>query len=220
MIFGIDFDNTIVCYDRIFHRVAVERELIPLELTRTKDAVRDYLRSAGREDKWTEIQGYVYGVRMSEAEEFDGVGAFFCRCRELGAPVRIISHKTKRPYRGPACDLHEAALGWLKAHGAFDEHGWGLDSGDVFLELSKEEKLQRIGACGCTHFIDDLPEFLAEPAFPLETRKILFDPNDRHASIQEFCRIRSWREAEAFVDVWFHDEGAGRRDRRRSRTNG
>ena len=46
---GIDFDNTIVCYDEIFHRVALERELIPRDTPKNKESVRDYLRQVGKE---------------------------------------------------------------------------------------------------------------------------------------------------------------------------
>ena len=31
----------------------------------------------------------------------------------------------------------------------------------MYFEETKEAKLQRIVDCGCTHFLDDLPEFLA-----------------------------------------------------------
>jgi len=41
---GIDFDNTIVCYDQIFHEAAVERDLIQPNLPASKQVVRDALR--------------------------------------------------------------------------------------------------------------------------------------------------------------------------------
>ena len=49
MLVGLDFDNTIVCYDRLFHRLARERGLIPEHVPATKGAVRDHLRNVGRE---------------------------------------------------------------------------------------------------------------------------------------------------------------------------
>ena len=72
MIVGVDFDNTIVGYDQLFHRVAVERGLVPTGMEPTKSAVRDQLRNTGQEDAWTELQGYVYGARMKEAEPISG----------------------------------------------------------------------------------------------------------------------------------------------------
>jgi len=58
---GIDFDNTIACYDGVFHAAALERGLIPADIGRDKNSVRDHLNGAGRNDDFTELQGYVYG---------------------------------------------------------------------------------------------------------------------------------------------------------------
>lgn len=194
MLLGIDFDNTIVCYDALFHRVCRERGLIPAEVPVNKTEVRNYLRQAGREDAWTEMQGYVYGARMSEAAPYPGVLDFFRACRATALPCRIISHKTRRPFLGEPYDLHAAATSWLEQHGFFDPAGLGLARADAFFELTKEAKLARIGAAGCTHFIDDLPEFLAEPSFPANTRRILFDPNQLYGSETRFDRASSWPE--------------------------
>ena len=76
---GIDFDNTIACYDQLFHRMALEKGLIPADLPEGKSQVRDYLRHGGKEDAWTELQGHVYGARMGEAPPFPGVIEFFVR---------------------------------------------------------------------------------------------------------------------------------------------
>lgn len=189
---GVDFDNTIVCYDALFHRVCREKELVPATVPASKSEVRNYLRRAGREDDWTAMQGYVYGARMSEAEPFPGVSEFFAACRLANLPVSIISHKTRHPYLGEQYDLHRAALGWLEQQGFFDERGSGLPRGNVFFELTKEEKLNRIRERGCTHFIDDLPEFLLEPAFPTATQRVLFDPNEHYADSPDYLRFKTW----------------------------
>jgi len=99
---GLDFDNTIVNYDRIFHTVALEQGVIPTDLPANKTAVRDYLRSIDQEDRWTEMQGYVYGARMSEAEAYPGALDFIQRAQAAGHTLAIVSHKTKHNYLGPA----------------------------------------------------------------------------------------------------------------------
>ncbi len=196
---GIDFDNTIVCYDGLFHRVCVERGLISASVPTSKSEVRDHLRRVGREDAWTEMQGYVYGARMAEAAPYPGVLEFLGQCVRLDRPICIISHKTRFPFRGPAYDLHAAAMGWLELHGFFDPERIGLTRGQVFLELTADAKLERIGQQRCTHFIDDLPEFLSAPAFPPATCRILFDPNRHHEKVGTFIRLESWaRIAEFF----------------------
>ena len=69
---GIDFDNTIVSYDNLFYKVALELGVIPKEIHRTKISVRDFLRKNNKNDVWTSIQGTVYGEKMIEAEVYDG----------------------------------------------------------------------------------------------------------------------------------------------------
>jgi hypothetical protein len=192
MLIGVDFDNTIVCYDRLFHQVTRERGLIPADLPANKSDVRNHLRSVGQEDVWTELQGYVYGARMLEADPFPGVREFFRACRDRGIEVCIVSHKTRHPFLGEKYDLHGAASGWLDAQGFFDPGKLGLPRERVHFELTKQEKLERIAARGCTHFIDDLPELLAEPSFPARTERILFDPNDLYEEEDRFVRARSW----------------------------
>ena len=190
---GLDFDNTIVCYDDVFHYAALERGLIPAETPATKDGVRDWLRKAGREDDWTELQGYIYGARMDLAAPFPGVREFLRDARASGCDIRIVSHKTRHPYRGPKYDLHRAALGWLEAQGFLDG-SLGLERDGVFLELTKDDKLARIGGLACDYFVDDLPELLGEANFPAATARVLFDPNDAAPDAPIYRRARSWPE--------------------------
>ena len=182
---GIDFDNTIVCYDGVFHRLAVEQTLVPDTVPRNKNAVRDYLREAGREDDWTELQGLVYGCHMDEAELFPGVKEFFSAARTQGFAIQIISHKTQFPARGEKWDLHKSASLWLVTK--------KIEQPAYFLP-TREEKLKTIAAAGCTVFIDDLPEVLGETNFPKGTKPILFDPNGSFAH-EHFLRLRSWYDA-------------------------
>ena len=200
MLIGIDLDNTIVCYDRIIHAAAVDRKLIPLGVPVSKGAVRDHLRHAGTEEAWTELQGHVYGLGMRDATPFPGVAEFLGRCVNLGIRTCIISHRTRRPFRGPPYDLHLAAREWLESHGFFDETRIGLRQDRVYLELTKEDKLRRIAQLGCDRFVDDLPEFLDEPAFPKGVRRILFDPTNAYQRRQSCRRVSSWKQISAFLD--------------------
>jgi hypothetical protein len=194
MLVGLDFDNTIVCYDRLFHRLGVEYDLVPRRLTATKRAVRDYLRASGREGAWTELQGIAYGARITEAEPFPGVKAFLARCRAVGVELAIVSHKTLRPYRGANHDLHSAAHEFLRAHGFYETSDSGLSPERVYLELTLPAKLARIGSLACDAFVDDLPELLGEPDFPAGVRKVLFDPAEAHRDERRFTRRTSWAE--------------------------
>jgi hypothetical protein len=197
---GIDFDNTIVCYDEVFQTVVVEQGLVPPEAATSKTAIRDHLRSVGQEDRWTELQGMIYGPRMMDARPFPGVVEFFAACRAAGMPVTIVSHRTRFPYLGEQHDLHAAARDWLARHGFHDPSGIGLPVDRVFFEETKEAKISRITEVGCTHFIDDLPELLAHPLFPGDVRRILFDPHAQHALLPDIDLLSSWHAAPALFD--------------------
>lgn len=199
MLVGLDFDNTIVCYDRLFHRLACERGLIPATVPMSKQAVRDYLRSIGREDAWTEMQGIGYGPRIADAEPFPGVMSFLALAKDAGFRVVIVSHKTKHPYLGEKHDLHAAAHTFLATHGFTRTCDTGLSPESVYLELTKHAKLDRIGSLGCDIFVDDLPEFLAEPSFPLKPRKVLFDPANAHPDAPGYSRAQSWADVTRLV---------------------
>lgn len=193
MLIGIDFDNTIVSYDTLFHKVAREQGAVPGATPLNKVAVRDHLRAIGKEDVWTEMQGYVYGARMEEAEAYPGVIDFFRWARANGVPLCIVSHKTLHPFIGPNYDLHQAARGWIETH-LVDQQGPLIAPERVFFELTKEAKWNRIGATGCGWFIDDLPEILLAERFPSGIERILFDPESHHSSVAGLARMTAWAD--------------------------
>ena len=181
MVIGIDLDNTIICYDRLFYRLALERDLIEPQTPALKKAVRDAVRSRpDGEVSWQVIQALAYGPQINEAEAFPGVKDFLAFCRSR-TPVYVISHKTAQARRArPGEDLHEAALGWLKENGFFDQAGPGLSEDRVLFLPSRQAKIAAIEKMGCKCFIDDLEETFIEPSFPSGVRKILFDPHREH----------------------------------------
>jgi len=179
MLIGIDFDNTIACYDGVFHKAALELALVPNDLGPSKNAVRDYLNGAGRKDAFTALQGHVYGARMDLVSPYAGFVDFVDGARAAGHELAIVSHKTKTPMAGPAHDMHQAAWDFLTAHGIASEARIARQR--TFFELTKEAKVARIAALGCDIFIDDLPEILTMDGFPKSVRGILFDPDGHHA---------------------------------------
>ncbi len=195
MVIGLDFDNTIVCYDDVFHRAAVEQGLIPATLPLDKNSVRNFLRADGREDDWTRLQGYVYGVAISGAQPYPGVFEFLEQSRRHGAEVVIVSHKTRHPVLGEPYDLHRAAGEWLRAQGFFDTARTGLSAERAHFELTATAKRDRIGRCACAVFIDDLPEFLDHPDFPTAVDRMLFDPAGKGGGGLAIRAVRSWHEA-------------------------
>ena len=192
MIIGVDFDNTIISYDSVFHKLASESGLTPSTVSKNKTAVRDFLRDIGKEDAWTQLQGRAYGPSIQLATPFANVLEFFRKAEQLGHQTYIVSHKTKFPYAGEKYDLHQSALNWLlreKFIDAPEQLGKTL-----FFENTKEKKLNRINQLKCDWFIDDLPEFLNLPEFSSIVTRCLFDPFDCHISYVTGPRCSNWSE--------------------------
>ena len=194
---GLDFDNTIVSYDGLFHKVALEGGWIPPDLRVSKVCVRDHLRLIGKEGVWTEMQGLVYGARMAEAEAFPGVKEFLFWAQAEGISVSIVSHKTRYPFLGPKYDLHLAARDWIAAW-LHDATRPLVKPENVFFELTKEDKVRRIGEVDCGLYVDDLPEILLAQEFPPSTTKVLFDPDGNHRDINLSCAT-NWGEVQLMV---------------------
>ena len=194
---GLDFDNTIVCYDKLFCQLAEAKRLIPSGSEWTKKQVRDYLRRQALEHSWVELQGNAYGASIDGATPFSGVREFLTRCTDEQVLPFVVSHKTRYPVAGPKVDLHSAADHWLESQGFYGDER--IPRENVFFELTKNDKLARISDLRCDYFVDDLPEFLLERSFPGEVRRILFDPGYDHSAHTAFTRIHSWRELEDIV---------------------
>jgi len=189
---GLDFDNTIVSYDTLFHKVAREQGHIPEGVPVNKNAVRDYLRAQGVEPVWTAMQGYVYGARMNEAAAYPDAIATIEALGKAGHELFIISHKTRTPYAGPAYDLHASARGWIATH-LNDANGQALIPAErITFHESKDQKIARIGALQCDVFLDDLPEILLHPQFSPSTRRYLFAAEPKQDAA--WTHAPSWRD--------------------------
>lgn len=202
---GIDLDNTLVCYDELFHLAAHQEGLVELSAPKSKERIRDAIRLLPNgENKWTRLQAIVYGPRMSGATAFEGSEDFLRDCSERGMKAVIVSHKTHfATLDAKQVDLRESALTWMRAKKFFAADGCGLSPDDVFFESTRSEKIERIRSLGCTHFIDDLAEVLAERSFPRDVAKLLFAPHGAKTADQEIKVFTSWRELDEF---FFHDE--------------
>ena len=190
---GIDFDNTIACYDGVFHQAALERGLIAPDLARDKNSVRDHLNGSGGKDDFTELQGYVYGARMALVSPYPGFAEFIGAARKAGHDLFVVSNKTQHPILGPKHDMHAAARSFLAGRGLTGAQSHQIDPENVFFELTKGEKVARAHDLACDVFIDDLPEILRLAGFPPGMRKILFDPENQFAGeARVFDRHISW----------------------------
>ena len=191
MIIGIDFDNTLVQYDDLFFKIALEKDLIPSNLERNKIAVRHYLNNKGQQDIFTILQGEIYGNRILEAKASQGSISVLKKLVGDGIDIKIISHKSKYPYKGPRYDLHEAAMSWLERNLFFSKDGINLNKNNVFFNTTKSKKIQKIISLGCQYFIDDLPEILY--LIPSKINKILYYPYENKIKTN-FYILKDWNQ--------------------------
>lgn len=204
-VIGVDFDNTLVGYHDLMWEIARELGLIGVDVPRTKRAVRDRIRAARDGDAgWQRVQAIAYGPRIKDARLIDGVPAFFAACRGAGVHVCVVSHKTAFSSVDGTVNLRAAATRWMADHGFFAPDGFGLSEEDVYYEASRPEKVARIAALGCGHFIDDLEETFAEPTFPAAVERILFAPDSAVPSARGVRVCRSWDQ---ITERLFHARG-------------
>jgi hypothetical protein len=190
---GLDFDNTIACYDTAFAQVTDEWNCVTPETPRTKLAIRNYLRSIDNEDTWTKMQGHVYGPGIVHARPYPGVIDGIRAMRAAGHQVVVISHKTRKPFLGPPHDLHAFARGWLMDAVKHDSAPL-FAAHELFFEETLPQKIARIGSENCDVFLDDLVDVLEHKEFPKATDRVLFDPNREHkpAGTSGFKVIHAW----------------------------
>lgn len=190
MLIGLDFDNTIVCYDKAIAQLADKLFDLPPDLPRTKLALRGFLVQASREPEWTAFQGALYGPGMVYAEPFEQALETIQALKNMGHSLHIVSHRSLRPYAGIAHDLHSAARAWVDEKLA--KVGL-IENTNVHFYESRELKIAAVCNLGCKAFLDDLPEVLGDGNFPRNCQAILFDPEGLYFQLK-YDRVEQWSQ--------------------------
>jgi hypothetical protein len=194
---GLDFDNTIVCYDEAIAVLANEMFSLPSDLPSTKLALRDYLKREQRESEWTIFQGALYGPGMNYANPFPhAIEAMRCLATQ-GHSLHIISHRSVRPYAGPNYDLHASARHWIET--TLQPEGLFLD-GEVYFYETRESKISAIEKVRCQIFLDDLPEVLDDAMFPIDTIGLWFFPDSTKSNVGGKRVVRIWSELPSLIN--------------------
>ncbi len=193
---GVDFDNTLADYDRVFGELALANGCLDKLPEGGKRGVRDAVRRLADGDRlWQQLQASAYGARMDAAEPFEGAAEALTRWSQAGAEIHIVSHKTRFASGDESgLDLRRAALRWLDRKGFFAPPGPALTPERVHFNDTRGAKLGRIRALDLTVFVDDLEEVFAEPGFPGGVERILFDPHGAAAGDGAELRLCHWRD--------------------------
>jgi phosphoglycolate phosphatase-like HAD superfamily hydrolase len=170
---GIDFDNTLVCYNNSILKLAEQNFSLTNCLT-SKVEIKSFIINKHGGSAWTKFQGELYGPGMQYAEPYENAVETISELTSIGAKVLILSHRTKYPYAGERYDLHKYAKAWIRENLKLKEKNV-LDETSAFFFENKAEKIKAIEDNACDFFLDDLVEIIGSKDFPVRTRGILFD---------------------------------------------
>ncbi len=199
MIVGIDFDNTLIDYDSVFYKTAIELNFISPDHNSSKRKIRDTIRLlAEGEKKWQKLQAIVYGINIKNATLYEGVNDFIEKCCNKNIRTYIISHKTEyAAYSEEKINLRAAALCWMQEERLFSSSA--INPQNVFFESSRQKKVAKIKDLGCTYFIDDLEETFLEVDFPDKVTKIFFNPHQYPVSLCGVEVSHSWSNIAGYI---------------------
>ena len=188
---GIDFDNTITNYDGVFSKVAVSENMISKDTSHafnTKVDVKNYLININEEEKWTELQGLVYGKYIKFAKPQKNLIQTIKLLTEADIFLCIVSHRTKFPFIGEKTNLHDAARQWL------NENLFQLISDtNIYFEESIENKVKRANSLNLDFFVDDLPKILLNEKLSQNITKILYKP-EKSIKNRNLIEAQDWSE--------------------------
>lgn len=205
LVIGIDFDNTIACYDTVFCDVAKKLGILEKGQVLSKSEVKQLLLKQDDGDiNWQKLQGKVYGKYMHMASIYSGVIEFLYLCKLKGHDVVIVSHKSEYGhFDEEKISLRNAAMEWLQDIGIVGKNFFSIEKDKVYFEPTRELKIAKLKELGCDYFIDDLVEVFHEPTFPENIKKILFKPKSKNKFDEDMVIENSWRQIrKKLFDDW------------------
>ena len=170
MIFGFDFDNTLINYDKVFYDLAVKKKLVNKNNRKNKESIKKTLFKKKKIKEWIELQSEVYSKGINKAKPNKVLISTLKFLKKKKIKFYVVSHKTKFPYYGEKINLHKISRKWLDENIFKKSHGLG--KGNYYFEKTKKKKIERIKKLKISHFIDDLEEII--DLMPSTTNGILY----------------------------------------------
>lgn len=171
-VIGIDFDNTLVCYNQPIRLKLQELGLDEKSDHSPKNELKQHLIEGGGNLAWTLFQGELYGREIEKAQPAEGATQAINTLLHSGYDVRIISHRSLFSALGPAYPLHQAAIRFLETRILPEIEPALRDRLSYRFCPSLEKKISEIRDANCHAFIDDLSSVLTHPNFPKNTHRI------------------------------------------------
>ena len=196
---GIDLDNTLICYDGVFLECSKYLGFTPETFKGGKREIKNYLHQrVDGEKHWQKLQGQVYGRWINNATLYSGAYRFLWRCKARGFSVEIISHKSEYGhFDNEYIPLRDVAIDFLTQAGIYSSNDQSMIDNIQFCS-NQEEKILCISEKNFDWFVDDLPEIFKSKQFPIDTKRIIFDPTGEK-SLHNSDTSGSWSVIESRV---------------------
>ena len=170
MIFGFDFDNTLINYDKVFYTLAVKNKLIDSITKKDKESIKKILIKKKKIKEWIKLQSEVYSQGIDKAQPNKKLISTLQLLKKKKIKFYIVSHKTKFPYYGRKVNLHKISKDWLN-NNIFNKKN-RLENCKYYFETTRGKKIKRIKKLKISHFVDDLKEII--DLIPSNVVKILY----------------------------------------------
>ena len=174
---GIDLDNTIINYHKLFNlecKRIIHSNKKPKDISSiffTKEKTKNYIIKNFSLEKWIYIQNLVYAKKIHFAEIDDHFLNFLKFCKDLNYEIFIISHKTKFSNIFKNINLRNESINFLKAKKIFQRKL--VKKKNIFFYSEREKKIEKIKKMKLDYYIDDLKVVL-ENLNKKKTNLILF----------------------------------------------
>ena len=200
MIIGLDFDNCIVNYQCAIEKlIKDEKFFCKNKLTGlNKESLKEIIIKTYNEEKWTLIQGKLYGKYIKYAKPYPYVLETIKKLLKNNV-IYIISHKTKTPFIGKKYDLHDAASKWINNNLVDENLKPIIDNKFIYFNQTINQKVQSISKVKCNIFLDDLIKVLQHETFPNKIKKVLFNPNKIDIYFKGIETVNNWKEFYTYV---------------------
>lgn len=201
---GIDFDNTIICYDEVFCNISRRYGYVQQDFQGGKSEIKNKILTLDSgEEKWQALQGFVYGQGVADAKMFNGFKEFLIKAKEWPADIVIVSHKTQYGHFDPLrINLRQAALKWIEENKLLFPNTC-LRSNKINFYDTFDEKINAINGHNFDYLIDDLIKVLRHRSLSASLKKILFNTNNNETNFSlgnnEIIAFNNWNDISNYI---------------------
>lgn len=199
---GIDLDNTVLSYDKLLRKLAIEMDYADQACPKRPKDIRLALRTYANneiegEKRWQKLQDMVYNTRIDDAEIDPYFKAAVAAIRDLGGTVALITQKEENLELPPSQQLRDKVMETLRKRKFFEHEGYDLKEENVHFCRTFGEKIAKIRELRLETYIDDRAEIFEHPLFPKRTFGIRLGE-----AIPKVFSVQSWPEITAAITAY------------------